>query len=79
MLNKQAGDLKVESAKKEINIKNMKLELDIKDKKLNAMTNLNRTLQNQILSLKSKASYDNKNTKEENNVEEFKNNSEDCG
>lgn len=59
-MNKQTGDLKVDSAKKEINIKSLKSDLDKKEKQLIAMTNLNRTLQSQIQCFKTKSGSDKK-------------------
>lgn len=56
MLNKQTGDMKIETSKKDQLIKQIKVELDKKEKQLSAMTNLNRTLQSQIQTFKTKTS-----------------------
>lgn len=53
MLNKEVGDFKIEMKRKENDFEKIKNDMEVKDKKLNAMTNLNRTLQEQIKKLKN--------------------------
>jgi hypothetical protein len=69
MLNKQTGDMKIETSKKDQLIKQIKTELDKKEKQLSAMTNLNRTLQTQIQSFKSKTNGEESKENKENSIE----------
>lgn len=69
MLNKQTGDMKIETSKKDQLIKQIKVELDKKEKQLSAMTNLNRTLQSQIQIFKSKSNLEESKENKENSIE----------
>jgi hypothetical protein len=69
MLNKQTGDMKIETSKKDQLIKQIKVELDKKEKQLSAMTNLNRTLQSQIQSFKTKSTVEESKENKEDSIE----------